>query len=226
MISKNSFGSHAFAWQQFYIYDLNNCFSLSNEKISCISFSILGVRKLISSPGVIKVKAKFALAGLKERIFNIILFGTDNLEVGMSTYFIDTPCLSDNFKELYNNEPTIDKHGTRTEKMGKDWTDNWSQLMDAVKPNPFTTNTGSLKGYTYDMKNFLDVLCHDRDVADDTLCIHLALHGQYHHGGTASHDVSFTFGMVMNGHENVIDSYRYTDMNELNSLTAPCAPTC
>ncbi|PWV45383.1 hypothetical protein [Chitinophaga sp. S165] len=203
--------------------DLSNYFKKNCEPTTAILFNLDAIKYLVSSEGVVAIKAKFCIDNRDKAspTFNIILFGVDNNGRATSAYYLGTPTTNS-----YSTLAEIQEfpHSTIPSALAASWIKNWLHNKTYIVNEKFSTVYGYLEGYTFEMMDFLDAVF-DEPLKSNALCVHLALHEFYKPGIADINDKTFTFGLVLQGIEN--PENKFTPFNSDNlyyDISAPSPP--
>ena len=210
MLSIKHFNQYTLDWQMYFSVEtqpLKDYFEIDYLKTNYVIFTKQCIHKLLSTSGVTKVKAKFALYPLKDgkKIFSIVLFGTDDQEVHTSAYYLGTPSNLDPSLTL-GYTPGSDQNGYVPNDLANRWLENWRLIKkDEIIEKLFDTNFGYLNGYSYEMRDFMDSLYPSGQINDEGLNMYFALHDHHYPGCTDPFEMNYTFGMVLQGFPFTLD---------------------
>ncbi len=203
--------------------DLSSYFKKNSKPITAILFSLDAIKYLVSSEGVVAIKAKFCIDNRVKAspTFNIALFGVDNNGRATSAYYLGTPTC--NSYSTWAEIPDF-PHSTIPSALAASWIKNWLNNKCYIVNKRFSTVYGYLEGYTFEMMDFLDAVF-DEPLKSNALCIHLAMHEFYKPGVTDEDDKTSTFGLVLQGIGDPAEEF--TPLNSDNlyyDISAPSPP--
>jgi hypothetical protein len=202
---------------------LNQCFRAGEQKLAYVTFPALQIARLVSTVGAQHIKARFLVATetrgeLLFPHFTLALFATDDLNARLSSYY-----LADAY---WASQPPVPIPNAVVPNVLVDyWLNNWARETagdQGVTQAMFNSPYGFLRGYTFELDDFMTPLSQAKNLEEATLKISFGLH-EYYHTGTDGQDVlATTFGLVvqyLNGMGDPLDDPSF-------DMARPCPPTC
>lgn len=190
---------------------LQQSFAVDSNILQQVAFPISQITSLVSTVGMVQVKAKFGLFNTGSQLrFTVILFATDINDARISSYYIST----ESGIILDDTLP----NGLTPNFLAQTWIDNWDGL-GSVTPDLFVTSYGPLQGYTFQADDFIRPFFDLKDPDGMHLYVRFGLH-QYYRPGTNADTQARTFGLVLQlqSQDELVDPFF--------DLSMPCPPTC
>ena len=224
--------------------------------LAAVRFPVKQIARLVSTIGAKHIKARF-LVKREEKTgqphFTLALFATDALDARVSSYYVAeeywTPALAqaeplgeENQAEVSLRNPAENQQGNVPRVLANTWLALWGNTRE-VTPELFASNYGPLRGYTFELQDFLAPLGRLKSLEDEKLQVAFGLHEYYR---STSEDAALvqktnrmevsqaansevegeilvhTFGLLVQL-ESVRDQLGY---DPIYDMSAPCPPTC
>ena len=203
---------------------LNQCFRTEGDAtLTHVTFPALQIARLVSTVGARHVKARFLVATemrgeLLFPHFTLALFATDDLNARLSSYYLADAYWETRLPVPANNDvvPNV---------LVDFWLNNWQQDTageSAVSQAMFNSPYGFLRGYTFELDDFVSPLSRAKNLEDASLKISFGLHEFYRTGTDGQDALNYTFGLVvqyLDGMGDPLDDPSF-DMSQ------PCPPNC
>jgi hypothetical protein len=185
----------------------------ANELLLYAGFSIEQIAQLVSTVGATHINARFlVLAGSTSTpVFTLALYASNSLKTRLSAYYVGASGSS------AGAEPGIQV----PHALAKSWIDRWAGVKEtSVTPALFATQYGPLRGYTFQIDDFLDTLF-DLTTLDgsNVLRANFGLHESYGTDDTLQQ----TFGLILRTYTTAGTP---TSTRPLYDMTMPCPPIC
>ncbi|MDQ1090189.1 hypothetical protein [Siphonobacter sp. SORGH_AS_1065] len=174
---------------------------------------------LLSTPGTSTIKIRFGFSKEEENFFQVILWGTDELEQRITPYY--------HAKDpIFEKRPDQSNGGQVPAELQKQWRFYWltkanDNLISACN---FQVPHGFLKGYNYELEEFMEALLIDRKATDVRINfgLHEHLNASYQEGDPAI----YTFGLLLRAETDIQQTGDDDDDDGYFDLVSPCPPTC
>ena len=218
---------------------LAQSFRLGKNKplLASLRFPARQIARLVSTVGAVHIKARFLIkvdAKTKEPHFTAALFATDALGTRLSSYYLadeywltkssPKPVLKKTAAAA-RIQPTAVRTFTRTDVpdvLSQLWMAAWAAITVATPPL-FATTYGPLRGYTYEVNEFIIPL---RPVSfkyldDESLLLEFGLH-EYYRSEPQGEALVQTFGLLLKLESNKMQVGDDPSVN----MGSPCPPVC
>jgi hypothetical protein len=190
--------------------ELNDSFvSPAGGKLLSVSFTMEQIQQLVSVVGAHFIMSRFLITSDASK-FTLTLFATDAERNKLSSFYIagntgETPTL-----------PGAEVPDVLAEK----WLNSWEQA-GAVTSDMFTSCIpgAPLKGYTFDVSDFLALFYGLPKIEGENLLVHFGLH-EYYNVVDGADKLTKTFGLVLRRSGEGGSEDPYYDMS------SPCPPIC
>ncbi|PKK37280.1 hypothetical protein BWI96_08015 [Siphonobacter sp. SORGH_AS_0500] len=175
---------------------------------------------LLSTPGTSTIKIRFGFSKEEENFFQVILWGTDELEQRITPYY--------HAKEaIFEKRPDQSNGGLVPAELQKQWRFYWLTKAndDLISVQNFLVTHGFLKGYNYELEEFMEALLIDRKATDVRINfgLHEHLSPTYQEGDPAV----YTFGLLLRAETGLQKLKDDSDDDDgYFDLSRPCPPTC
>lgn len=190
---------------------LQQSFAVDSAILQQVAFPIEQITSLVSTVGMVQVKAKFGLFSTGSQLrFTVILFATDINDERISSYYIST-------ESGIILDATL-PNGLTPNFLAQTWIDNW-QGVTSVTPDLFTTPYGALQGYTFQADDFIRPFFDLQQGTQQYMYVRFGLH-EYYQPGSNGDTQARTFGLVLQlqSQGQVADPFF--------DISMPCPPTC
>ncbi|GAB3588219.1 hypothetical protein [Hymenobacter daeguensis] len=189
---------------------LNQCFQApAGGKLLAVSFTMKQIQQLVSVVGAHYIMSRFLVTNDGSK-FTLTLFATDAERNKLSSFYI-----------AGNLEETPGLPGAEVpDVLAEQWLNSW-QAAETVTGDMFTSCLAGvpLKGYTFDISDFLALFYGLPTIDGENLLVHFGLHEYY--TATAEGDkLTQTFGLVLQRGGDAGGDDPYYDMS------SPCPPIC
>lgn len=221
LISQQTFETWSYAWQQ-KEFNTNpfDFFKEGDEILVSVLFDSKSMSSLLSTTGVSTIKIRFGF-NVEKNDFEIILFGTDSTGQILTPYYIP---FKKNYKGL--SAELGEEDGKVPSELIRQWKNNWliAAGKGAVNNSNFTTPYGFIRGYNYSLKEFIQTLFTFNKAPN--INVVFVLHEYYGVNYLTTHQLTSTFGVVLQGQKSENDIGLGADDEAYYDLTAPCPRTC
>jgi hypothetical protein len=195
--------------------DLQSCLaaSTSNKLLWFVSFPIQRIVQLVSVVGGQRIKARFLVIPQQDELhFTIALFVTGAQDARLSAYYVaDTPPQPQGLEAQVPHD------------LVKTWLNNWHQLA-TVTPDLFQTADGPLRGYSFELADFLEPLFRVQPFAEQQMHLNFGLH-EYYSPTPVNEALTRTFGLALRIYDsNSQDALASSE--PIFDVSMPCPPTC
>lgn len=165
----------------------------SRQLLALVSFPILQIARLVSTVGVAHIKVRFLIKTdetTKQPHFTLALFATDALDARISSYYLADEYwkpASPHVAPLHNDEhaPIRRRDLSATpaktevpEVLARYWLRAWAAVKQAT-PALFATPYGPLRGYTFELNDFILPLRQVTRLSEGKLLVDFDLHEYY-----------------------------------------------
>ncbi|MGI4760121.1 MAG: hypothetical protein ACRYF0_05410 [Janthinobacterium lividum] len=244
--------------------ELQDIFEENSLQLTGLGFSIEQIAKLVGTIGAVHIKARFLVqptksaSGEETTQFSIALFATDSLNSRISSYYVPEKLYTDTASFQAPKRPgqlTVHKnqlHHVLAERWRKNWTDLAAlpptdgepatppadDLLH-IKPEYFDTHYGPMRGYTYEINEFVALFLLLETLDDNWLKVYFVLHDYYQPDPLTSGDqLAQTFALALQVQRsgsstsaafNTVDnpSSSFDDIDDpILDNGMPCPPTC
>ena len=200
--------------------DLQRAFRVLDEKgqplaLPYVSLPIAQVVRLVSTLGVQAIKARFLLVPQPDKTerFALALSAADGLGARASSFYladnqyprlhtaVEPPRATDLERRLAATEPLPGAAKQVAHALAKSWLEAWAKVGRAggppVTPDLFATPYGPLRGYTFEMADFLAPLFRVAAFGQQELRIYFGLHDYYRTEPDGQDKLVQTFSMAV-----------------------------
>ncbi|SFQ58464.1 hypothetical protein [Hymenobacter arizonensis] len=233
IISQHEFEQYAAEWTRLTHSangaELQEVFQASKNKlIQGVDFPLTDVIQLLSTVGAHHIKARFIInndSSAAKPYFTLALLATDRLGARLSSYY--------STNELVEKEITDADGMNVADILARKWLQQWAALKK-VSPALFDTTYGPLRGYTFDLKDFMKPLSELKKASpaqleQASLRISFGLHEFYRSTGPDTDAKVHSFGLVVHlanlGNANPAGA-NLEEFSPFYDVSAPCPPTC
>ncbi|TDN36287.1 hypothetical protein E4631_08550 [Hymenobacter sp. UV11] len=190
-----------------------------------VGFPLERIAQLVGTVGAVNIKARFVImppvAGSKP-LFSVALFATDSLDARLSSYYVPDQFFTDPLLVAQGGGPTVVHRNQIANSLGQRWARNWQGIKD-VKPEFFASHYGPLRGYTFELGEFMAPFFRLDDLAAASLRLSFVLHDYYQPSPTGDDVLTYTFALVLRLERG--DKLLDGD-DPLMDTAKPCPPTC
>jgi len=212
---------------------LQNSFKQGQNTITGCGFSTTRIGQLVATVGATHIKLRFivqpAFPGTEPK-FSVALFATDALDARISSYYVPEITYTDTDAFVCPSQPGLPAvHKNQLHYvLAERWRQNWvEKSIEGIAPEDFTTSYGPLRGYTYELQEFVALFLLLEALEDATLKIHYVLHDYYRPDLITSADtLAYTFSLALRMQHNAGTKYYATDDDLIMDNAMPCPPTC
>ena len=212
----------------------------SSSVLAGLSFPALQIARLVSTVGAVHIKARFLISQDAEQKqpphFTLALFATDALDTRISSYYVAdeywTPTVSRSEMQqeaaaARRARSMVTAH-SRKEVPGvlaNLWLKGWQSLTTTseITPALFASSYGALRGYTYEVDEFVHVLRALTQLKNESVQLVFDLHEYYRPLPPQGDVLVRTFGLLLcvkNTKEENGEDGTFVNMS------SPCPPTC
>jgi hypothetical protein len=212
---------------------LQNSFKLGDDAITGCGFSTTRIGQLVATVGATHIKVRFIVqppAPGTEPKFSLALFATDALDARISSYYVPEVLYTDTEAFVCPSQPGLPAvhknqlHYVLAERWRQNWVD---KSTEDIETDDFTTSYGPLRGYTYELQEFMALFLQLEALEDAMLKIHFVLHDYYRPDLITSIDtLAYTFALALRLQHNPGTKYYATDDDLIMDNAMPCPPTC
>ncbi|MFD1467124.1 hypothetical protein ACFQ48_02725 [Hymenobacter caeli] len=179
------------------------CFAAPGGKMPNVQFTLQQVVQLVSTVGGRFVKARFLVTD--DHKFSVALFVTDAADQQLSAYYVPLAAANagDAAQEVVAartaaSPAQVAVHATQVpHNLVREWLLNWAKAGPAT-PAMFTTPAGAaagpLRGYNFDLSDFMTPLYNAQPFDQQNVCLNFTLHEFY---APVSAALTQTFGLAM-----------------------------
>ncbi|MCC3153582.1 hypothetical protein Q3A66_12140 [Hymenobacter sp. BT770] len=165
-------------------------------RVSAVSFPVKCIAELLSAVGVRTIKARFLMVPdeHKRPHFSVALFATDALDTRLTSYYLAEPFWKP------RKDPAQDAPPLRMEianVLAAHWATQWADVARfPLTAQLFSSHYGPLRGYNFELSDFMKPLLVLDKLGDQRLLLELGLHT--HYGPGPSGEVfTATFGLMV-----------------------------
>ena len=242
--------------------ELKDIFKEDDVQLTGLGFSTTQIARLVGTIGAAHIKARFIVQpntpGTSAQ-FSIALFATDSLNARVSSYYVPEKLYTDTLAFTPPKSPgqlTVHKnqlHHVLAERWRKNWTDLVVPQSEGdepgnqpgtdlltIKPEYFDTHYGPMRGYTYEINEFVALFLLLDSLKSIWLKIYFVLHDFYQPDPLTSGDqLAETFALALqvkrpiippiNEDDDVEDDNAENDdpMDDpILDMGVPCPPSC
>lgn len=222
IISASQFQEYTTRWAQLLENpgtELAQAFQDGQGLLKSVNFPILAIAQLVSAVGARRIKARFMLQSSDANgapFFAVALYATDDEGLRLSSYYVSTAPDGEALDLGLPNEEVADS-------LAQYWIAKWA-AVSAVTPELFTVpyGEGALRGYTFELMDFLKPFKQLKSIDDQKMCVHFGLHEYYSPNLlTDSDKLTQTFGLILQ-----ITPGTGGVANRLYDVSMPCPKTC
>ena len=217
--------------------ELAQSFQLGKNQplLASLSFPALQIARLVSTVGAAHIKARFLIIRdekTRQPHFTLALFATDALDARISSYYLAEqywlPAPRAPQAAPHDAAPAarlrpVSTAATRHEVpdvLARYWLRLWAELT-AVTPALFATSYGPLRGYTFDVAEFLTPLRQLANFGREQLVLEFDLH-EYYRPEPQGEVLAHTFGLVLR-----LESLKAQGGDgPFVNMASPCPPSC
>jgi hypothetical protein len=211
---------------------LQDSFLQEGAIITGVGFSTTQIARLVATVGAVHIKARFLIQQSQPGIqpqFALAFFATDSLDARVSSYYVSEKVYTDKTAFVAPSQPhqlTIHKkqlHHVLAER----WRQQWADLTQ-VLPEYFATHYGPLRGYTFELNEFIALFLLLETLGDEMLEAHFVLHDYYQPDPSTSGDqLANTFALALQlRRTDSKDQYLRQGDDPIMDTAMPCPPTC
>ena len=200
--------------------ELREIFKEDDVQLTGLGFSITQITRLVGTIGAAHIKARFIVQpntpGTSAQ-FSIALFATDSLNARVSSYYVPEKLYTDKLAFTPPKSPgllTVHKNQLH-HVLAERWRQNWIALavpqpeggepqgqpgtdLLTIKPEYFDTHYGPMRGYTYEINEFVALFLLLDKLDSIWLKIHFVLHDFYQPDPLTSGDqLAETFALAL-----------------------------
>ena len=206
----------------------------NQQLLASLSLPVLQIARLVSTVGAAHIKARFLIIRdekTQQPHFSLVLFATDALDARISSYYLAeqywlpatrSKAAPNNSAPAASLRPVI-MGATRTEVpdvLARHWLRLWAELTQ-VTPALFATSYGPLRGYTFEVAEFMTPLRQLSDFGHEKLVLEFDLH-EYYRTEPQGEVLVHTFGLVLR-----LESLRVQGVSgPFINMGQPCPPHC
>ncbi len=216
--------------------ELDQSFRLSAKQlISGLSFPALQIARLVSTVGAAHIKARFLIERdepTNQPHFTLALFATDALDARISSYYVADEYWQPAAEPAAAPKKTaaaklraVVTAAARTELpdvLARYWLRAWAALT-RVAPAVFATSYGPLRGYTFEVAEFMLPLRQLARFDQEKLLVEFGLHEYYRPEGEGEGDALVqTFGLMLRLESSKMEGAT----GPILDMGAPCPPSC
>ena len=201
--------------------------------LASLSFPALQIARLVSTVGAAHIKARFLImrdAKTQQPHFTLALFATDALDARISSYYLAeqywlpaTPTKAPNVMTPAASLRPVIGATTRREVpdvLARYWLRLWAAVTQ-VTPALFATSYGPLRGYTFEVAEFMTPLRQLADFGHEKLVLEFDLH-EFYRTEPQGEVLVHIFGLVLR-----LESLRVQGGDgPFVNMGAPCPPHC
>lgn len=241
--------------------ELQAIFTQEDLPLTGLGFSTEQIAKLVGTIGAVYIKARFLVQpttpGTNSQ-FSIALFATDSLNTRVSSYYVPEKLYTDTASFLAPKrpgQPTVHKNQLH-QVLAERWRKNWADVVSTqptdgepntppedglypIKPEYFDTHYGPIRGYTYEINEFVALFLLLETLEGNWLRVYFLLHDYYQPDPLTSGDqLAHTFALALQVQRSgsSVGSAPHTTDNPGGSFDdiddpildngMPCPPTC
>lgn len=223
---------------------LQASFLQDGELITGVGFAIEHVAQLVATVGAVHIKARFILqppSGTPPGTplqFSLVLFATDSLDARVSSYYVPQAVYTDTTAHARPSRPgksAVHKNQLHY-VLAERWRQNWAAVKStAVSPDYFDSHYGPLRGYTYELNEFVAVFLLLKELGDTMLAAQFVLHDYYRPDPTTGGDeLAKTFALALRlkrqdkpkGDDGAGDDDYGDNDDPIMNNGMPCPPRC
>ncbi len=191
-----------------------------------VSFPMERMAQLVGTVGAVTIKARFVImppvAGGRP-LFSVALFAADSLGARLSSYYVPDQFLTGPLVVAQGSAGATMVHRNQiANSLGQRWARNWRDVRD-VEPEFFASHYGPLRGYTFELGEFMAPFFRLDDLDGVSLRLSFVLHDYYQPSPTGDDVLAYTFALVLrlDRGEKLLD-----DGDPLMDTAQPCPPHC
>lgn len=208
----------------------------SSSVLAGLSFPALQIARLVSTVGAVRIKARFLINQDAEQKqlphFTLALFATDALDTRLSSYYV-----ADEYWTPTASRPEVQPEAqlrvavtahSRKEVPGvlaTLWLKGWQGLKTTreITPALFASSYGPLRGYTYEVDEFVHLLRALTQLKNESVQLVFDLHEYYRPLPPQGDVLVRTFGLLLN-----VKNAKNEGGAEgtFVNMSAPCPPSC
>ena len=200
------------------------------RRLQAIHFPMPQVVRLVSTVGAARIKASFVILptsgepGGKLK-FSLVLSASNSLDARVSSYYLaEEYQLPEGAEANSPDDPAALALGAVPGVLIRDWQRLWTQAPQLL-PAMFNGNYGYLRGYTFELSDFVAALAKVDSPTEGSLVIHFGLHEYYRPDPVAGDVLTQTFGLILQTRD--VKRNGLADGNDpFYDMSAPCPPTC
>lgn len=199
-----------------------------------VGFSITQIARLVATVGAVHIKARFIMQPPKpgtQPQFSLVLFATDALDARISSYYVPEIVYTDTAGFTRPSRPgKLPIHKNQVHYvLAERWRQSWASLTE-VLPEYFATHYGPLRGYTFELNEFIALFLLLETLGEERLKIFFVLHDYYQPDPNTSGDQlanTFALALSLKRTENTkcADDFQAGD-DPITNNGAPCPPMC
>ncbi|GAC1369687.1 MAG: hypothetical protein NVSMB30_07750 [Hymenobacter sp.] len=225
IISQEQFDRYASEWLSLSSdpvgTELTHCFELPSEKarLLALSFPVMQMVELVSAVGVRSIKARFLVVRDLDNQphFSVALFATDAQDTRLTAYYL---------AERYwqpGGEQAASLRMEIANVLARHWAANWANAgRYPLAPSLFASGYGPLRGYNFDIIDFMKPLLPLQALGDQRLLLDLGLHTYFRPGPRGDAPVA-TFGLMLRLTGSGVQT---AGADPSYDVAQPCPPTC
>ncbi len=214
---------------------LQNSFLQEGALITGLGFSTTQIARLVATVGAVHIKARFLIQQAQPGVepqFALALFATDSLDARLSSYYVSEKVYTDKKSFVPPSQPhqlTIHKKQVH-HVLAERWRQQWADLTQ-VEPEYFATHYGPLRGYTFELNEFIALFLLLEALGDEMLEAYFVLHDYYQPDPTTSGDqLAHTFALALRLQRtdgaSGKDQHPMQGDDPIMDTAMPCPPKC
>jgi hypothetical protein len=199
-----------------------------------VGFSITQVARLVATVGAVHIKARFIMQPPKpgtQPQFSLALFAADALDARISSYYVPETVYTDTAGFTRPSRPgKLPIHKNQVHHvLAERWRQSWADLTE-VLPEYFAAHYGPLRGYTFELNEFVALFLLLETLGGEMLKVFFVLHDYYKPEPSTSGDQlakTFALALSLKRSENTKCAADFQDGDDPIMDTAmPCPPQC
>lgn len=220
-LSPAQFATYAQAWEDLLHQPtpeaLQQCFTAQtpNKVLWNVTFPIQRIVQLVSVVGGRTIRARFVVLPEPTPRFSLVLYAADAEGKRLSAYY------------LAERAPApVGLQDQVPHALVSTWLHNW-QKISHVDASLFQTLRGPLKGYNFELADFMDPLFRAQPFTNQELRLYFGLH-EYYSADPATEEqqkLTQTFGLVLRIYGATPEEGGTSDA-PIYDVSMPCPPTC
>lgn len=213
---------------------LKGVFLDHGQLVTGVGFSMTQIAQLVATVGAAYIKVRFLIKPadlLGAAQFSLALFATDLLGARVSSYYKPQKVYTGASAFACPSQPgipTVHKNQLHY-VLAERWRQNWAATGDSdMKLDYFDSHYGPLRGYTYELNEFVALFLLLEKLEDASLQVHFVLHDYYRFDPKTSTDtLAKTFALALRLKRKKEDGDMVDDIDDpILDNGAPCPPTC